>query len=73
MLNVQRNLVRMIMQVNQVEVLERVKNYNGRDTYFHNFQHCVVADHQFVSYDDLELLVEFTVIIKGKGKLRKRY
>ena len=30
-------------------VLEQVKDYYGRDTLYHIFKHCVVADHQFVS------------------------
>ena len=34
-------------------MLERVKDHNDRDTSSHIFKHCVVADHQFVSYDDL--------------------
>ena len=57
-------------------VLERVKGQNGRDTCSHVSKHCVAADHQFVSCDDLrieKLLVEITVIIKGIRKLRKRY
>ena len=34
-------------------VSERVKDLNGRDTSSHIFKHCVAADHQFASRDDV--------------------
>ena len=37
-------------------MLERVKDYNNRDTSSHIFKHCVAADHQFVSCDDLRIV-----------------
>ena len=37
-------------------VLERVKNYNGRDNSCHIFKHCVAADHQFVSCGNLRIV-----------------
>ena len=37
-------------------MLDRVKNHNGRDTSSHIFKHCVAADHQFVSCDDLRIV-----------------
>ena len=37
-------------------VLEQVKDYNGRDTSSLIFKHCVAADHQFVSSDDLGIV-----------------
>ena len=37
-------------------MLERVKDHNGRDTSSHIFKHCVAADHQFVSCDDLRIV-----------------
>ena len=37
-------------------MLERVKDYNGRDTSSLIFKHCVAADHQFVSCDDLRIV-----------------
>ena len=38
--------------------LERVKHYNGRDISSHIFKHCVVADHQFVSCNDLRIVAK---------------
>ena len=37
-------------------VLERVENHNGRDNSCHIFKHCVAADHQLVSCDDLRIV-----------------
>ena len=37
-------------------MLERVKDYNGRDTSSLIFKHCVATDHQFVSCDDLRIV-----------------
>ena len=37
-------------------VLERMKDHNGRGTSSHVFKHCVAADHQFVSCDDLRIV-----------------
>ena len=34
-------------------VLEQVKDHDGRDTSSHIFKHCVAADRQFVSCNDL--------------------
>ena len=36
-------------------VLERAKDHNGRETSSHIFKHCVEADQQFVSCDDLRI------------------
>ena len=38
-------------------LLERVKDHSSRDTSSHIFKHCIVADHQFVSCDDLRIVV----------------
>ena len=51
-------------------VLERVKDHNGRETSYHIFKHCVAANYQIFSCDDLELLVEITEAINGNGKLQ---
>ena len=37
-------------------MLERVKDHDGRDTSYHILKHCVAADHQFVSCDDLSIV-----------------
>ena len=37
-------------------MLERVENHNGRDNSCHIFKHCVAADHQLVSCDDLRIV-----------------
>ena len=37
-------------------MLGRVKDHNGRDISSHIFKHCVAADHQFVSCDDLRIV-----------------
>ena len=46
-------------------VLERVKDHNCKDTSFHIFQHCEVADHQFVSCNDLSTVSKVTLYING--------
>ena len=37
-------------------VLERLRDHNVRDTSSHIFKHCVAADHQFVSGDNLRIV-----------------
>ena len=37
-------------------VLERVQDHNSEDTSSHIFRHCVVANHQFISRDDLRIV-----------------
>ena len=37
-------------------MFERVKDHIGRDTSSHIFKHCVAADHQLVSSDDLRIV-----------------
>ena len=52
-------------------MLERVKDHNDRDTSSHIFKHCVVADHQFVSYDDLRIVGRNYRNNKRKRKIAK--
>ena len=52
-------------------VLEQVKDSYGRDNLYHIFKHCVVADHQFVSYDDLRIVVRIYCNNKRKWEIAK--
>ena len=52
-------------------MLERVKDHNDRDTSSHIFKHCVVADHRFVSYDDLRIAGRNYRNNKRKRKIAK--
>ena len=52
-------------------MLEQVKDHSGRDTSSHNFKHCVVADHQFVSCDDLRIVGRNYYKDKQKQKIEE--
>lgn len=49
-------------------MLERVKYHNGGDTFYNIFKHCIVANHQFISCDDLKVIGRNHRKNKGKQK-----
>ena len=55
--------------VSNRRVLERVKDHNVRDFSSHIFKHCVAADHQFVSGDDLRIVGRNYCCNKRKQKI----
>ena len=50
-------------------VLNQVTDHNDRNTFSHIFKHCVAADHQFLSSDDLRIVGRNYKNNKGKQKI----